>query len=49
MQKENTLLQASFIYFPFLPRRDTVDGCTEILGEIHTLSMCYLATNFQSG
>ena len=32
MQKGNTLPQASFTYFPFLPGRDRVEGCTEMLG-----------------
>ena len=32
VQKESTLLEASFTYFPFLLGRDRVDGCTEMLG-----------------
>ena len=27
--------QCKINYFPFLPRRDGVDGCTEIFGSTH--------------
>ena len=31
MEKENPLLQTTVTYFRFLPERDRVDGCNEML------------------